>query len=105
MTRAEICNGLQEISSEAYSRWVNHQYTRDKLIIDIGTYVGEAIKLLKEQEPMKPGEVFQDGSYYASCGDCGYPLTELTKQHGWPRFDWPPFCSNCGRKVKWNAND
>lgn len=49
MTRDEICNGLQEILGEAYSRWVNHQYTRDKLIIDIGTYVGEAIKLLKEQ--------------------------------------------------------
>ena len=62
-----------------------------------------AIDLLRCQEPMKPGEVFQDGSYYASCGDCGYPLTELTRQHGWPRYDWPPFCSNCGRQVKWDG--
>ena len=51
MTRDQICNGLQEISDEAYSRWVHHQYTRDKLIIGIGTYVEEAIKLLKQQEP------------------------------------------------------
>ena len=74
----------------------NYEYNKcvEKLLLD-------ALELLKEQEPIEPKEVFQDSSYYASCGACGYPMTELTRQHGWPMHDWPPFCSNCGREVKW----
>ena len=54
----------------------------------------DALALLKEQEPMKPKEGFQeDGLYYASCGDCGYPITEL-------RYLKDSFCPHCGRKVK-----
>jgi hypothetical protein len=60
MTRDEICNGLQEMLGEAYSRWVNYQYTRDALIIGIGTYVGKAIKLLKKQPDI------------VRCKDCKY---------------------------------
>lgn len=84
MTRDEICNGLQEILGEAYSRWVNRQYTRDALIIGIGTYVGEAIKLLKEQESAND----INGS---TCPRC---LLWVQRSYN--------YCPFCGKAMKWD---
>lgn len=97
MTRDEICNGLQEILNEAYSRWVNRQYTRDKLIIGIGTYVGEAIKLLIKQPDI------------VRCKDCkhwgkesGLTARKCSRQGIiTEQFD---FCSY-GRTVKQNGSN
>ena len=64
--------------------------------LDSQQVMEDALALLKEQEPMKPKEGFQeDGLYYASCGDCGYPITEL-------RYLKDSFCPHCGRKVLWD---
>ena len=75
----------------------DYEYNKcvEKLLLD-------AMKLLKEQKPIWPKEVLQGDRYYAICGNCGYPIAELTRQHGWPRYGWPSFCSNCGRQVKWD---
>ena len=84
MTRDEICNGLQEILNEAYCLWVNRQYTRDKLIIDIGTYVGEAIKLLKEQQPV-------NDTHGSTCPRC---LLWVQRSYS--------YCPFCGKAMKWD---
>ena len=91
MTRDQICNGLQEISDEAYSRWVHHQYTRDKLIVGVGTYVEEAIKFLKQQEPVEPIRQMEQ-TEWTVCGHCHKHL--ISK--------WV-FCPYCGRAVKWDG--
>ena len=95
--RERVIKGLQEISDEAYSRWVHQQYTRDKLIIGIGTYVEEAIKLLKAQEPVPPvikqemDDVTSCIENIVYCGNCGYKLGRFRVN----------YCENCGRAVKW----
>ena len=50
--------------------------------------LGDAIELLKEQEPVKPIE--NAGFYY--CGACKYAFTSGRQK----------FCSDCGRAVKWD---
>lgn len=51
--------------------------------------IGDALELLKEQEPVKPIE--NAGFYY--CGACKYAFTSGRQK----------FCSDCGRAVKWDA--
>lgn len=48
--REKIIKGLEEISDEAYSRWVHCQYTNDEIIVGIGKYMDDTIKYLKQSE-------------------------------------------------------
>ena len=80
----EVIEGLKEISSEAYSRWVHCQYTRDKLILDIGKYVDDAIELLKEKETVRPIKGIL-------CGNCSHRL-----------FAGENYCPHCGKNVIWS---
>ena len=48
----------------------------------------DALKLLKEQKPVKP---FKEGINDYDCGRCGAGLRATDR-----------YCANCGRMVKWN---
>ena len=59
--------------------------------------VHEAIKLLKEKEPVEPtineyGEVF--------CGNCGENVGIIPESKNLPAIR-SRYCSECGRKVLW----
>ena len=49
--REQIIQGLQNISDEAYGRWVHCQTTNDELILGIGRYMDDAIRMLKDPTP------------------------------------------------------
>lgn len=52
----------------------------------------DAITLLSEQEPVKP--IIRGGFYLAECGYCNEIISLYCV-----------YCPNCGRKVKWDADD
>ena len=95
--RDNVIKGLQELSDEAYSRWVHCQHTTDKLIIGIGKYVDKAVELLKTQEPksVKNIDDTEVGIRSGFCPECQeliyYNILHLAK-----------FCKYCGQAVKWN---
>lgn len=66
----------------------------DKYVISFDVrFVNTIIELLKEQEAVKPLSKVRHGAYpqiQHFCGNCHSML------HGKPKF-----CSECGRKVKW----
>ena len=51
----------------------------------------DALKLLKEQEPIPIQKREMEHMWYWCCGSCGVAITEGDK-----------FCRMCGRMVKWN---
>ena len=65
---------------------------KDFASVDIDM-LSDALALLKEQEAIKPKSKVRHGAYAQIqhfCGNCNAML------HGKPKF-----CSECGRKVKW----
>ena len=56
--------------------------------------LGEAVELLKEQEPAEAktmGESKSHGSWWFACGACGHAIDPEDN-----------FCRECGRKIKWD---
>lgn len=55
---------------------------------------GDALALLKAQEPINPIMVKGARSTYLKCGYC----------YAWlPQNEKPNYCSNCGKAVKWDG--
>jgi hypothetical protein len=57
-------------------------------------YIDDAIAITKEQETVKPKSKVRHGEnaqYQHFCGNC------MVMLHGKPKY-----CSNCGKKVKWD---
>ena len=50
----------------------------------------DTLALLKEQEPIEPKFVANEGAYY--CGKCHFPLG----------VSGVNYCSGCGKPVKWD---
>ena len=98
--RDNVIKGLQELSDEAYSRWVHCQHTTDKLIIGIGRYVDKAVELLKEQETvfdLLVESITPDGERRRlfRCNQCKHVAYTIERVN-------PNYCPKCGRKVKWD---
>ena len=89
--------GLESLESEAYSRWVHCQYTKDELIQGIGEYVPDAVSLLRAQEAKAIKEpLVVGGNLMGKCPRCARVLSII---------DYPNFCGHCGQAVKWDADD
>ena len=71
----------------------NHEYNEcvEKLLLD-------ALKLLKEQEPVEPIHIYG----HNLCGCCGTILHETRKKFSWKLTSTKAYyCPNCGKAVKW----
>lgn len=78
----ECCMG----QGQCYGICENCPYNTDKMRCDLGTLHQEALKLLKEQEPVEPS--WRRGIPF--CGKCGRQFGRGFK-----------YCPDCGRVVKW----
>lgn len=56
--------------------------------------LGEAVELLKEQEPIPVKIHAGAGSQWYISGCCGYPISPGAN-----------YCPECGKKVLWNAEE
>ena len=64
----------------------------------MGALFGDALALLKAQEPVKPW-VGKDGWY--RCSGCNNSLASGEKVAHFYGHPWPKYCEECGRAVKW----
>lgn len=81
-----------------YALEVGRNFFEESHIKNICEWAGEALELLKEQEPVAPSYAGYNEWF---CGNCGETV-------GWksiPEFDEMQYkyCPYCGKKVKWDA--
>ena len=98
--REKVIKGLQCCKSPndhehcPYNTGVHYNVCTYRLLSD-------ALELLKEQEPVEPKLV---GVNTWTCGECGALIGfEEFAQSGLELVKYK-FCSECGRKVKWDEN-
>ena len=63
--------------------------------------VDDALELLKAHEPVEPYGQYSvhTGTKYIVCGACEKPLCMMKDSYR------PKYCPECGRMVKWHANE
>lgn len=104
MTREEVIRGLEcrhrnPVGEDCENCHYGVRFAR-RWGCDFGRLCGDALTLLREQEPVAP--VLQSGGNYV-CGNCGmytvgymHPLTGESVQ------TWK-YCGSCGKKVRWDG--
>ena len=74
----------------------SEEYGLDRILVDFKT-VDMILELLKEQEAIEP-DVYSEGT--CMCGNCGMTVGYYPAGCSVPR-KLSKYCSECGRKVKW----
>lgn len=92
--REKVVEGLKELQShyQAMAGISSSKQGRASHIESART-IGEAIALLKAQEPREPTLDIRHGKSMWRCGSCSTALQ--------PNQINAKFCFNCGRAVKW----
>ena len=93
MDKEEIIRRLKKISENAV-----HVVGEQSLILslDDGIALDEAIRLLEEQEPIKP-TINEYGKAYCICGE---NVGIIPNSKNLPKIR-SKYCSECGRRMKW----
>ena len=66
--------------------------------------MGDALELLKAQEPKNLNLAQDVSGIYAVCPRCGEKIHTLLAEKMKLEFPMPKFCKYCGQEVKWDAD-
>ena len=79
---------------------------------EYGTCFGQLINLVyqclsEDHEPKRPGLAQDARGIWCTCGSCGHHLKSAIPSDGSIFYDsffqFPKYCSNCGKAVKWDG--
>lgn len=91
-----FCDGVPNICEVTECPYRgNKGWCVHELAYDAGMLISE---LMKENEAVKPKFVQDVNGAYSVCGKCNHKLWKLFTV---APSKMPRFCSQCGRKVKW----
>lgn len=93
MDKKEIVRRLKKISEHAVHVTGESPFI---MSLDDGIALNEAVRLLKEQEPIKP-TINEYGEAYCVCGE---NVGIIPNSKSLPKIR-SKYCSECGRRMKW----